>query len=892
MDLLSFVSFNATGYVLKSIAVPLGLPSQVYRTYKVAVRNVFAHAQVNASFSAIVVNGKITNPPVIAYGNLRQKQCRMTKTEQYLMTASLSSPTSLQAALGILVSELNIDSTLGNVQYRQNAALGFFYKFYLSCLPVTVISPNFLSAMTKLDAERPVSSGVQSYQTDPSEYPISQAIHKYRGVQQTSGEVQYTADIPDPAGTVFAAFVMSTVASGTLASVDPSAALSVSGVLAWVSASDVPGQNTTHQGVPIFASGPIMYYGQAIGMVIATSQVIANNAAKLVTATYTGVTTPILSIADAIAANSFFPLPLQPMTCGDVTQGLASSDQVYKGTVSLGGQIHMHMETHTGLVIPGPEPTEIKAHIATQWTSFIQSIIASALSIPINGVTVEVKRCGGGYGGKLLNAETLAAALAVAAQKLGVPVKGVMEIENNFEMVGKRPMHYAEYSIGVMNSGLINALEIITYTEAGCSPNDSVFTVAGLLRTLYSCYNIPNFKAESKLVKTNAACNTSVRGPGWTPGIRIIEHIVEHAAANLSLEPGFFKQLNFLKKGMTIPDGTTLSYWNMDVIWSQLKTSSDYQERYSAVYNYNLANTWKKKGISIVPCRWAAEWIPGFYQSALINIYGDGTVTVHHSGIEIGQGIDTKVAQAVAYKLGIPMDLITIIGASTTTTPNSGPTGGSVTSGLCCYAATQACDEINKRLAPLKSLLSPPKSSRSLAPQAEALTWQQLVAKAIGAGINLQAQGLWIPTQQLSPNTAYNSYSAVVQEVVLDVLTGEIALTRSDILFDAGISLNPCVDIGQLEGGFVMGLGLNLTEEVTYDANGKLYNNNTWEYKPLTALDIPIDFRVSLLTNSSNPFDFMNSKVTAEPPVALSCAGTFAVQALFGLLESKCKSRR
>jgi len=249
-----------------------------------------------------------------------------------------------------------------------------------------------------------------------------------------------------------------------------------------------------------------------------------------------------------------------------------------------------------------------------------------------------------------------------------------------------------------------------------------------------------------------------------------------------------------------------------------------------------------------------------------VNIYSDGTILVTHSGSEIGQGIDTKVAQAVAFKLGAPMSLISFAPTSSFNSPNAGLTGGSVTSELCCEAATKACEIINERLAPVKMLLG-----------AKA-TWNQLIGKALSIGVNLQAQGDVYPPLPEKAAFGYMSYSACVQEVELDILTGESKLVRSDILFDAGISLNPLIDIGQVEGAFVQGLGLYLTEEVLYDKQGKLFNKSTWEYKPFTGQEIPLDLRVSLLKDAPNPTGFLGSKATSEPPLALSCAALFAIQ--------------
>jgi xanthine dehydrogenase/oxidase len=358
-----------------------------------------------------------------------------------------------------------------------------------------------------------------------------------------------------------------------------------------------------------------------------------------------------------------------------------------------------------------------------------------------------------------------------------------------------------------------------------------------------------------------------VRGPGWIPANFFTEHIAEHAASALGVAPDTFKQANFYQKGQVTPSGTKLTYWNIDVIYSQIKTTSDYDARVLAVQAYNAANQWTKRGIAISPVRFGLGW-KGAKYSCLVSILGDGSVDVTHAGVEIGQGVDTKVAQTVAYLLGIPLNQINVKRHTSQVTPNVSGTGGSITSGLCSYAAYNACTELNTRLAPIKAQLGP------------TALWTQIVQKAISSGIFLSATGFESP--QTAPNPSgvqYNSYAAGVTEVLVDVLTGEHQILRTDILFDAGKSLNPVVDIGQVEGGYVMGLGLFLTEEISYDpSNGLPYQYNTWEYKPLTAFDIPLDLRVSLLKNSINPVGFLSSKASGEPPLALGSGALIAIQ--------------
>eukprot|EP01125_Pyxidicula_operculata_P021742 TRINITY_DN8602_c0_g1_i1.p1 TRINITY_DN8602_c0_g1~~TRINITY_DN8602_c0_g1_i1.p1 ORF type:complete len:1453 (+),score=397.51 TRINITY_DN8602_c0_g1_i1:448-4359(+) len=857
-----FVTTDMTGRVLLKIQIPLGVANQTYRNYKTANRSVFSHAIVNASFSATVLNGTIVATPFIAYGNIRSKQARMTNTENYLLGRKVIDPLVLSTALNILQSELNPDNSIGQTQYRINLALSFFYKFFLSLLPS--LPSNLQSAITPF--VRGVSSGQQAYQTNPSTYPVSEPVHKLSGKLQTSGEALFSDDIPVPSNTVYGAFVMSDQANADIQSVDISKALNIPGVVGWVSASDVPGNNIIPAtSIPLFAQGSVSYDGQAIGFLLAKDQATAYKAVHAVTVNYANARTPIISIQDAIKNNSFFPNQVPPVQLGNIDNGLKESDHIIKNTVNIGSQYHFHMETQTCTTIP-QEDNQFKLYSATQDTTTAQQTISSILNIPQNKINIEVKRCGGGYGGKLSNSLVISGATAVAANKYNVPVRAVMELETNMRMLGKRPEYYVEYTVGFSNSGILKALEVKIYCNGGITGNETMATLMVLLNTLDSSYSVPNFYASGVVCKTNTPANTSVRGPGWIPGIFIIEHIMENVAIYLNQPADVIKRQNFFTKGQVTPNGTRLVNWNLDNIWDQLKTSSNYDQRYQEIQQYNAQNKWTKRGISIVPCRFGAFWATDM-QSTLISIYGDGSVVVSHSGVEIGQGINVKVAQTVAYGLGIPMSLITVTHRDTILSPNISATGGSVTSELCCKSALQACDVLNQRLSPLKNTLG------------KDITWQQLIAKAVAAGLDLQAKGQVFPGPgPYSPLFQYQSYSACVQEIFLDVLTGEHQLIRTDILFDAGTSLNPLVDIGQIEGAFVMGLGLMLTEQITYDDKGALNNRNTWEYKPPTGQDIPLDFRVTLLKDTPNPLGFMGAKITGEPPLALSCSTLFAIQ--------------
>jgi xanthine dehydrogenase/oxidase len=712
-------------------------------------------------------------------------------------------------------------------------------------------------------------------QTNPATAPVSYPITKLNAVQQTSGEAQYIADIPSPLNTLHAAFVIATKANADISSIDTSAALAIPGVKTWISAIDIPGNPKMGDGNPLFVTKHVSYTGQPIGLIVADTEENANLAAAAVVVTYINQGPVLLTVADAIKNNSFFDTKVPTVKLGDIATGLKESDYVITGSVLQGGQIHFHMETHSVLAVP-TENNTFKVYSATQWTNEVQKNIAAVLKLKINQVSVECKRCGGGYGGKIGTSTYAASGSALAAQILGVPVKLVMPIETNMSMVGRRPEHYAEYTVGVTKAGMLKALQIKVYSNNGSAPSIA-WATGTIIRMVDTCYYVPNFLADGVICKTNNPAHTSMRGPGWLPAVFFMEHIMEHVARYLNADPEVIKRQNFFQKGQTTPDGTKLVYWNVDRIWTELKASANYDQRVQEIQEYNKQNKWTKKGIAIVPVRSGVGW-HGNHQIAEVSIFGDGTVLVTHSGVEIGQGIDTKVAQAVAYGLGIPITLIEVGTHNTTTIANEAPTGGSVTSGIASKAAYTAAQTLSERLAPIKRLYNL-EQKLQISREWSGDAWTDLITKALQAGVDLTARGNIVPgPPNNSPSWTYQSYSTAIQEVWVDILTGEYQLTRSDCLFDAGISLNPAVDLGQVEGGFVMGLGHFLTEEVTYDDTGILYNTSTWEYKPPSSMDIPLDMRISLLADAPNPEGFLSSKATGEPPLCMGSSALFAIQ--------------
>ncbi|CAG0914560.1 unnamed protein product [Notodromas monacha] len=543
-------------------------------------------------------------------------------------------------------------------------------------------------------------------------------------------------------------------------------------------------------------------------------------------------------------------------------EGVEEAPQRIVGEMEFGSQHHFYLETQVCVCRPTEDGIDVFA--ATQWIDKVQLAVSSILNIPENSVNVVVRRCGGAYGGKITRPNQISAATALAAYKLRKPVRMALDMETNLAIIGKRTAYIVKYQAGFEDDGKLRAVKAKIYGDVGHSVNESPITFG--LSMAQNCYFSPKWNYMPVAVLTNTPSNTWTRSPGTTEGIAIIEHIVEHIAFKLKKNPFEVKQVNFIKEGELDMNGSPAEPNGLPEMVEIFKKSAELEKRMSEIQAYNEANVWKKRGLSVVPMKYPCGYPPFFRFAVSVSVFhDDGTVTVSHGGCEMGQGLNTKVAQVAAKTLGVPMDKVMIRPSDSFTNANSAVTGGSMGSEMCCYGTQEACKDLLNRMQPVK------------AKENKDLTWVEWVAKSFNAGIDLRATYYSVGgNPDLKP---YIVYGLACTEVEIDVITGEKQVLRADILEDVGVSLSPEVDIGQLEGSFVMGLGYWLQEEIKYNPRtGEHLTNRTWEYKPPLCKDIPIDFRVSFLQNSENPFGFRRSKATGEPALCMSVCSLFAVK--------------
>lgn len=817
-----------------------------------------AHAHVNAGFLfKLDGSGKVLTTPNIIFGGIRGDFMHAKKAQDFLVNKSIFDKNVLKTAIETLDEELNPDHVLPDYspEFRKTLAEGLFYKFVLSLRP-DMIDSKLRSGGTIL--ERELSTGTHDFDTDRNIWPLNKPIPKREAIFQTSGEGQYVNDILPLKDEVFCAFVVTEVGNGTIKNIDASEALKMKGVVAFYTAKDVPGENLfvaassqlfmLTQDELLFADGQVLYAGQPVGMIVAETHTLANEAVKKVKITYADAlkTKPMVSIDDVLKANDESRL-LQTVNVPAKGKG-KNTKHVINGTFSCGSQYHYTMEPQTCVCIPTEDGMDV--YPASQWMDLTQISIAKCLGISNNSVNVNVRRLGGAYGAKISRSAQISNACALACYKLNRPARFIMSIESNMMAIGKRCSSKQEYEVGVNNKGKIQYLNSTQWSNAGNTYNEVHAPI--VMYHMASCYDTSRWTFTGFEVRTDIPSNTYCRAPGSVEAIGMIENILEHIAVEVDKDPVEIKLINMSEDHKSA----------LEPMINDLKRSSDYDSRKRAVDIFNTENRWKKKGIALVPMQYPLMYWGQF--NAMVTIYArDGTVSISHGGIECGQGIHTKIAQVAAHILGIDLELVKVRPSDNFTAPNNSVTGGSVSSESSSYATMMACKELLKRLAPIKEELKNP-------------TWQELVMAAYLKDVDLCARYMFTTKEPVSP---YPIYGVSIAEVEIDLLTGQHIIHRVDLIEDTGISLNPEIDLGQVEGAFVMGIGFWTSEDLIYDpATGSLTNYRTWNYKPPGAKDIPVDFRVSFRKNAPNELGVLRSKATGEPPLCMTCVIPIAIR--------------
>lgn len=709
-------------------------------------------------------------------------------------------------------------------------------------------------------------------------------------LKHVAGEAVYIDDIAAPEGLLHAYLGTATIARGRLLSLDLSAVEAAPGVVAVLTAADIPGANdisSTHRhDEPLFATAQILFHGQPLFAVVAQTREQARHAAALARADY-AEEPAVIDIAAARMAGA--ALVTDPLTLrrGDLAAAMAASPRRLKGAMTIGGQEHFYLEGQIALAVPG-EDEDMTVFVSTQHPSEVQHMVGAVLGVGSHAVTVEVRRMGGGFGGKETQANLFACVAALCARRLKRPVKLRPDRDDDMILTGKRHDFVVDYEIGFDDEGRIHAVDAVYAARCGWNADLSGPVTDRALFHMDNCYFYPAVRARSEPLFTNTCSNTAFRGFGGPQGMVGAERLIEEVAFATGLDP-----LEVRKRNLYGGPGRDLTPYHQTVedsiagdVIAELERRCDYRARKAAIRAANATSPVIKRGIALTPVKFGISFTATWFNQAgaLVHVYTDGTVSLNHGGTEMGQGLYIKVAQVVAQAFGIDLSQVKITATTTGKVPNTSATAASSGSDLNGMAALDACETIKARLAAFaaKHWQERPEAVAFLPGRvrvgAREIGFRELVAAAYMARVQLSATGFYATPKIHWDREAgrghpfyYFAYGAAAAEVAVDTLTGEYKVERVDILHDCGQSLNPAIDKGQIEGGFVQGMGWLTTEELVWDKRGRLWTHAPSTYKIPVASDRPRIFNVHLMENAPNrEATIHRSKAVGEPPLMLA----------------------
>jgi len=741
-----------------------------------------------------------------------------------------------------------------------------------------------------------------------------------------TGQARYVDDIPVPANTVHLAFGLSTIARGRVNAMDLGQVRAAPGVIAVLTAEDLPGDNDVSPSLhdePLLCDGAVHYHGQPLFLVVADSHLAARRAARLGAVSY-DEEDPVLTIEQALEKNWRFEAGPRVYAKGDVEAALAQAPHRLSGRIEMGGQEHFYLEGQAALALP-QEGGDMVVQSSTQHPTEIQHKVADALGVPMHAVRVETRRMGGGFGGKESQGNALAVACAVAAAATGRPARMRYDRDDDMTITGKRHDFRIDYDVGHDDDGRLLAVDFTQYTRCGWAQDLSLPVADRAMLHADNAYLLPHARITSHRLRTNMASATAFRGFGGPQGMVGIERVMDHLAHTLGLDPVALRRRNYyraahpeggeaaqLSAGLGAakrlggefaparpPENSHTPPYHMEVtdfilheMTDSLLERADYASRTAAVADWNAANARLKKGIAFSPVKFGISFTLTHLNQAgaLVHVYQDGSVHMNHGGTEMGQGLFQKVAQVAASRFGLPLEAVKITATDTGKVPNTSATAASSGSDLNGMAVKAACDTIRDRIAECLAELHQVEPSAVTFAEGEVhvggetLTFERAAKIAYENRISLSATGFYktpeLAWDRLSGKGRpffYFAYGAAITEVVIDTLTGENRILRTDILHDAGASLNPALDMGQIEGGYVQGAGWLTTEELWWDDSGRLRTHAPSTYKIPACSDRPDIFNVALWEGENRAETIYRSKAVGEPPFMLGISAHLAL---------------
>ncbi|EZH78962.1 xanthine dehydrogenase [Ectopseudomonas composti] len=725
---------------------------------------------------------------------------------------------------------------------------------------------------------------------------VGRSVKHESADKHVSGEAVYVDDRLEFPNQLHVYARQSDRAHARIVRIDTSPCYEIPGVAIAITKDDVPGQldiGPVVAGDPLLADGKVEYVGQVVLAVAADSLETARKAAMAAIVEYEDLE-PALDVVDALRKKHFV-LASHTHRIGDSASKLASAPRRLQGTLHIGGQEHFYLETQVSSVMPS-EDGGMLVYTSTQNPTEVQKLVAEVLGVPMNKIVIDMRRMGGGFGGKETQAAGPACLCAVIAHLTGRPTKMRLPRVEDMSMTGKRHPFYVEYDVGFDDDGLLHGIEMDLAGNCGYSPDLSGSIVDRAMFHSDNAYFLGNATINGHRCKTNTASNTAYRGFGGPQGMVAIEEVMDAVARSLGKDPLEVRKLNYY--GKTERNVThyhqTVEHNVIHEMTAELEESCEYAKRREEIRAFNAKSPVLKKGLAMTPVKFGISFTATFLNQAgaLIHIYTDGSIHLNHGGTEMGQGLNTKVAQVVAEVFQVDIERIQITATNTDKVPNTSPTAASSGTDLNGMAAKNAAETIKQRLIDflVREYKVTPEDVEFRNGQVRVrdhfLSFEEMIQKAYFGQVSLSSTGFYrTPKIFYDRDKAagrpfyYYAYGVACVEVLVDTLTGEYRMLRGDILHDVGDSLNPAIDIGQVEGAFVQGMGWLTMEELVWNAKGKLMTNGPASYKIPAIADMPIDLRVKLVENRKNPEDTVfHSKAVGEPPFMLGIAAWCALK--------------
>ncbi len=883
--------------ILKTIVVPRGAsrPGLTRRCswFKVSKRREMDISTVAGCFTVDLDADKIVRHVRLAYGGVAAMPSRARKTEAALLGKAWSEET-IQEVLPILRTEfMPISDVRGTAEYRSGLVASLLEKFYANCAG---------------QASRLSSPNIEGKKMETGATPVLRSVPHESAHKHVTGEAMYADDQTN--GFLETWPVCSPHAKAKILKRDAAAARQMPGIKAVLLAEDVPGSNDTgtKHDEPLFADKEVLFHGEIVALVVGETAAVCRAAAERVAVEYEPLK-PVLTLRQALAEKSFHNEP-NFIRRGDFERSLSAAPFTLEGEVELGGQEHFYLESQAAWAERG-EDGSVFVTSSTQHPSEVQLVVGHLLHLPTNKVVVQCPRMGGGFGGKETQAATLAALAALATHHTGKPVRVRWNRDQDMILTGHRHPFFARFKVGFDERGLVCAARIHLTSNGGWSQDLSQAVTDRALFHLDNAYYIPSVEFRGQVAKTNLSSNTAFRGFGAPQGMLVIEEIMDRIARRLGLLPEVVRERNLYRgtdETNTTHYGQLIEDNRLQTIWRDLKKSSELEERRSEIAQWNAAHLHSKRGIAITPVKFGISFTVTHLNQAgaLILIYQDGTVQVNHGGTEMGQGLHTNVAMIAAQTLGVKLENIRVMPTSTDKVPNTSATAASAGTDLNGAAVKDACETLRARLSPVAAeVMRLNVAERSQSPLTSAATdmvfddgfvfhraqpdakvpFIEVIKKAYMQRVSLSATGYyatpgihWDRTAGRGKPFHYFANGAAVTEVEVDGFTGMHRVLRVDILHDVGNSVNEGVNRGQIEGGFVQGMGWLTTEELKWDDQGRLLTHSPDTYKIPSVGDTPRIFNVTLLKNATQNNVVHGSKAVGEPPLMLAISVREAIR--------------